>query len=507
MADNATLLSKTVVGAIWLLVWRLFTRVLGLASTLILARLLVPADFGLVAMATTFLAVIESLSTLGVNEALVRQQGDSHALYDTAFTLQLIRAVLTAMVLVALAPVAATWFHEARVGPIMLVLAGGTVINGLENIGIVELRRQLRYDMQFRLLLVPRLAQVFTTIPIAFAMHTYWALMIGIIAQKIVRVIMTYLVHPHRPRLQLKGAKELAGFTFWTWATSVALLLWSRSEPFVLGPRIGPEQLGVFMLAVELATLPLTELVAPVADALFAGFSAAQRAGESSLRHAPVVASTMILGMAPIIVGISCASGDLVVLLLGPKWVAAEQLIAILAWVCFFSPFSAVCSLVMVANARVRTNFFSNVTVAVVKLVVLLITLQFTQRLDLISYATAICVGVESTVYTLQLKRVGRIRLMDSAGGLLRTLIATAITVMVLAGLGLGWTVVTVSPLQAVGDAAVIGIVALLVYSAAVYGLWRLAGFPEGQETRLLSVLEGRLRSLAPVFLRFRRAG
>ncbi len=507
MSDTGSLVSKTVIGAMWLLLWRLFTRIIGLASTLVLARLLVPADFGLVAMATTFLAVIESLSVIGVNEALIRQRGDSHALYDTAFTLQLIRAVITALLLVALAQMAAYWFHEPKVGPIMLVLALGTFINGLENIGIVELRRQMRYDMQFRLLLVPRLAQVFTTIPIAFAMHSYWALMIGIIAQKIVRVIMTYLVHPYRPKLKLTNWRELAGFTFWTWATSVALLLWSRSEPFVLGPRLGPERLGIYLLALELATLPLTELISPVSDALFAGFSAAQRAGESSLRHAPVVATTLVLAIAPVIIGISCASGDIVALLLGPKWIEAQPLIAILAWVCFLAPFSSVCSLVMVANAQVKTNFISNVIVAVVKLMVLLIAVQFTMKLDMIAMASAVCVGVESLVYTLQIKRVGRIRLMDNLGGLLRTLLATAVTVGALRGLGLGWTVVTASPWPAVGDAAVIGFVCLGVYGAAIHILWRLAGFPEGPEARLFALLNERFWLLTPFIMRFRKAG
>ena len=78
--EKASVTSRTLVGACWLITWRLVTRLLGLINTLVLARLLVPADFGLVAVATSFAAAVDSLSELGLLAALVRRNLDESSL-------------------------------------------------------------------------------------------------------------------------------------------------------------------------------------------------------------------------------------------------------------------------------------------------------------------------------------------------------------------------------------------------------------------------------------------
>ncbi len=104
---DTSIARKTAIGAAWLVGWRLVTRLLGLVSTLALARILVPADFGIVAMATIFSSIVEALSYVGLQDALVRHPGDDRRLFDTAFTLQLLRALAIGMILAVGAPVAA----------------------------------------------------------------------------------------------------------------------------------------------------------------------------------------------------------------------------------------------------------------------------------------------------------------------------------------------------------------------------------------------------------------
>ena len=473
----------------WLLLWRVATRGLGFISTLVLARLLVPADFGLVAMASAFIAAVDSLSQLGVQQALIRHPEDSSKLYDAAFTIQLGRAVITAILIVACAPWAAEWFHEPRLVAVLMVLAGTVVMGGFENIGIIEFRREIRFDIQFRLLLIPRVVQVLTTIPAALILHSYWALMVGVVCSKAAWIIMNYIAHPYRPKLRLTGWRHLAGFSFWIWATSLASLVWERCDPFVLGPHLGPARLGVYFLAAEIATLPLSELISPIADALFAGFSAAQKGGGSSLRHAPAVAVTMLLALAPFVLAISCGSGDIVAVLVGPKWVEAQPLIAILTWLCLFSPFSTVCRLVMIANAKVRANFIGNCVASAVKLATMLVAVSLTTRLDYIAGATAICVTTESAIYIVLLKNVGHVRLLDNAGAVVRTLLALAVTAVVLLLSGMGWSIVETPVWLALLHGMAIGVVTLAVYVGMIMLLWRLWGRPDGPETHILGLL------------------
>ncbi len=488
--------AKTVIGAAWLLTWRMASRSLGLVSTLILARVLVPADFGLVAMATTFATIIDALSHIGVQDALVRRVEDGDELYDTAFTLQVGRGIITGAIVAAAAPAAGWWFSEPRLVPMLLVLAGASLVSGFENIGIVEFRRLMRYDLLFRLLIAPRIVSVAVAIPLALLLQSYWALLIAIVVAKLARTAMTYMVHPYRPRLRLSGWRELAGFSVWAWAASLARLAWDRADPFVLGPLLGPAQVGLYLLALELASLPITEIVEPVADALFTGFSQAQKGGRSSVHHAPLVAATLVMLIMPLMVTISCASGYLVAALLGPQWASASTPIAILAWLSLFSPLSWVCSAVLIANGHVRRDFWGKVLASVVRVAVLTAAVSVTERLDVIAAAITVCVAVESIAYLLLLRGLGELRLRPMAGALMRTVLAGLSVILALRQAGLAWQEVAMPSLPAFFHAAMIGALASTLYVAFILVLWVLAGRPVGPETRLFALLSGYVRPL-----------
>jgi lipopolysaccharide exporter len=481
-----SLANKTFAGAAWLIAWRVVTRSLGLLSTLIMARILLPADFGIIAMASTFSYAVDGLSQLGLSDALVRSRGRVADLFDTAFTLQFVRACLTALLLAALGPAAVSWFNEPRLLPVLLMLAGGALISGVENIGIAEFRRDMRFAVQFRLATLPRLIQVACTLPLALALHNYWALLCGILIAKLARTVMSYMIHPYRPRLGLFGWRELAGFSFWTWATSLAALVWNRCDPFVLGPALGPTALGLYLVAIEIGTLPVSELVAPISEALFVTFAAAQHSGTSSTRHAPLVAVSLFIGIFPAVIGIAAAAGYVVVVLLGPHWAAAQPLVAISVWLCPFSVFSYVSGTVLVANGYVQRNFTGNLLASAAKLAVLVAAVSLSHDLSVIALAAAICVGIESVVFFTLLRGTGGVELGGMLGATLRAMLAGAASIGLLLLTGLGWHPVAMPVLPALLIGSAIGLLAIASFAAVLLGLWLLAGRPDGPEAQVL---------------------
>jgi O-antigen/teichoic acid export membrane protein len=229
---------------------------------------------------------------------------------------------------------------------------------------------------------------------------------------------------------------------------------------------------------------------------LFAGFASAQRQGSSSVKIAPLVALALLMGILPLIITISCGSGYVVAALLGPKWAEAQGLIAILAWQGTFSPFSFVVSATLVANGLVRRNFIANVIASVIKLGALVTAVSLTERLDIVAAVTASCVAAESAVFMLLLKSTGQVRLRDVAGGFLRAMLSTAVTVFVLYEAGLAWQTVDMPSLPALAHGMLIGIVTLAIFTATLLVTWQLAGRPEGPEERLIGLLVPRIRLL-----------
>lgn len=193
-----SILIRTARGAGWVLGWRITTRLLGFVNTLILVRLLVPGDFGLVALGVSFAKAIEGLSEMGVEDALVRAPSAHRVLYDTGFTINVIRGLAGGAIVAASAWPVATFFNEPSLFPVLLALACGSVITALENIGIVDFRRELTFDREFKLLVLPRLASIVVTATCAMIWRSHWALIAGILTMQCLRLVMTYVMHPFR---------------------------------------------------------------------------------------------------------------------------------------------------------------------------------------------------------------------------------------------------------------------------------------------------------------------
>jgi len=484
---------RTARGAGWLIGWQMATRALGLASTLILAHLLVPADFGIVAMAATFTAAINSVSSLGVADALVRRPDTGETWFDTAFTLQALRGLGTGALIALGAGPAAQWFGEPRLAGVLMLLAGVAVMTGFENIGIVEFRRTIRFDLEFRLLLLPRLLQFTVTMVLAWLWGDYRALVLGTVVGAATRLVLTYVIHPYRARPSLAHWRSLMGFSAWVWASSIASLVWERSDAVILGPVLGSARLGVYLFAAEIATLPVTELVGPAMRALYSGLSLARHRGTDIASLALGIIAALLTVVVPMSIGISATSGHIVTGLLGLKWEAARPMIATFAWLCCVSPIAWVTSSVLTAQGQVRRNFFAIAGSAIAKSIAMVVTVR-SGHADLAPLVAVGAVIIEAALFLTQLGHVEDPRWRDNVGGFLRVAIGGSTAAAVLLLTGLGWQPVSLPPALALTEGIAIGIATILTGMGTQALCWLAVGSPPGPERRVIETAITALR-------------
>ena len=489
--QSSTLGRKTLVGIGWIGAWRMVARGLGFISTLVLARLLFPTDFGLVAMASAFAGAIGSLSEFPVEDALVRRIETDTRLHDVAFTFQFGRALATGGLMALTAPIAAQWFSEPRLTAVVLVLAGLTAISGLDNIGIVEFRRQMRFDVQFRILLVPRLLQFFSTILAAWLTHSYWALLIGIGVQRLSRLVATYLIHSYRPRISLSGWRDIAGFSLWLWATGLLSLAWDRYDTFLVGHYFGSAALGLYMVASQIAMLPVAELVIPAAGVLLAGFAFSRRSGGTATTNAVPLSTALFFVVTPMALVLSFGSSYVVALLLGGKWGAAAPLISIIAWACLAAPLRQICGAVLITIGEVRRQFIAVAAASLVRVVVVYIAARYFS-LAAVAVAAVGLSSLEALFFVLQVRAVGYARLRHSAFGLIRGAVAAMATLFVLARWGAAWSptlpsIALSSPyVNSLVHLVILGTLALTTFVVSGAVAWVVSGRPEGPEKLLV---------------------
>lgn len=499
-----SILARAAVGVGWIVAWRMATRLIGLVSTLVLVRLLAPADFGLVALGSSFILAIDTLSAIGVEDALVREHSPTPAMYDTGFTLTALRSVATTLIIAIAAVPIASFFAEPRLAHVLWALAAGTLIGGIGSIGIVDFRRDMAFEKEFLLQILPRIVSIVVTISAALIWHSYWALIAGILTGRIVRTVFGYRMHTWRPRFTLSAWRDLIGFSLWIWAVSLAELVRDRMDMFVVGRVITPTAVGVYAMGEEVAVLPSTEVILPLCRACFSAFAAARRAGQGMEEAFMRPVATTFLITFPAGLGISLVADPLVRVIMGEKWTPAIPIIELLGIMSAVSVFGLVASTLLSAHAMLRRQFSITVICLVLRLVLLVLLVN---RFGILGAAIGAFSGMllEHSMFLVVVFSRFKLSVAELARRIWRTVAAGSIMAGVLIATGLGWTrtggdiphlVYTLAGAVTLGAA---------VYTLALLALWWVSGRPQGAEadglavvTRLVRRVFGRYLSVRP---------
>ncbi|MCS6921239.1 MAG: lipopolysaccharide biosynthesis protein, partial [Elioraea sp.] len=304
-----------------------------IVSTLVLARLLVPADFGLVAMAMSVIAVLELITSFSFDVALIQKPQLRREHYDTAWTLNVLLSCACAGLVAVLAYPSALLYEEPRLFEVMLVLASGWLLSGFENTGIVDFRRVLDFRREFYFLAAKRVLGFGITVTLAIALRSYWALVIGTLAGRAIGVLLSYILHDFRPRPSLAATRELFAFSGWLLVNNLLLVAQAKVPHFVVGRVFGPDELGLYTVGSDIAQIPSADLLAPINRVVFPGLSR-QAANPDQMRSTflDVTAVTAVFAV-PAAFGLAAVAQPLVLVLLGQKWLEAVPIVQTLAFV------------------------------------------------------------------------------------------------------------------------------------------------------------------------------
>jgi lipopolysaccharide exporter len=476
---------RMAMGALWMVLFKLLERGLGLISTLILARLLMPKDFGIVAMAMSVIALLELFSAFGMDTVLIQQRDATPAHFNTAWTLNVLAGCLVGLLLAALSVPASHFYREPRLVPVALLLALGAIIQGLENVGVVEFRKQLQFDKEFRYLLAKKVLAFAVTVPLAFWLRNYWALVLGTLAGRAGAVCLSYLIQPLRPRFSLATASEMMHFSKWLMMQNGLAFLKERSASFFIGRVAGPAALGTFTVSAEVAAMPGTELIAPINRAILPAYV--------KLAHDPValgreyvsVMSGIALVGVPAVAGVALTAPFIVLLVLGPTWTAAQPLLEVLA---FFGitqvlQSNAYSAFIALGKPAIFAKINAFHVVALLICLGVLTPLSGAQGAAW-AYVIAAIAALPVNFYYI-IKFLG-LRTLDFVAGLWRPLVSAA--VMYLSGKAWGPTLPPGAKSSAEAFVPLVSCIALgaITYVAVDVLLWLIAGRPNGAETWIL---------------------
>jgi len=320
-ADLKNLDKAFVRGVAWTAAVKWLTQVLTWGITVIVARLLVPSDYGLVGMAAIYVNLLTLLSEFGIGTAVVTLQNLTELQISQLNTLSLLLGFLGFIISAAAAIPLGRFFHAPNLPLVVMVLSGGFIVSGLRTVPYSLLQKELRFKLLAVIEGLQGVIQALVTVILAFLGFGYWALVLGILSFSITPTGLVLIWR--RQSFALPRFSSIREAIHYSRHVLIGRLCWAAyndSDFIIAGRVLGEAPLGVYTLAWTLAHTPLEKLTSLVNRVTPSVFAAIQTDTEALRRYIRNITGVMALMIFPATIGLALVAPEFVPLVLGPKW-------------------------------------------------------------------------------------------------------------------------------------------------------------------------------------------
>lgn len=483
--------AKAASAASWLVGGKLLARLTDLATLLVLARLLGPAEFGIVALAMTPIYIVEVVTDLPIAQALVRLRRVTRANLDTAFTLGLLRGFGVAGVACLISVPFARFGEDPRLVPLICILSLNSAIRGLASPAMIIFIRRIDFRRDFLIDLAGRLVTFATAAGVAALTRSYWAIAVGTLTGPVIATALSYIFAPHRPRLVIRDWQIFANIMGWHSCTQALGAFNWQSDRLMLSGFASLLEFGRYSVSDNLAATPQQVLIGPLLRAWLPSFARVQAEPER-LRQAYKKASAATLAIgAPAYVGLAVLAHQAVLIALGAQWSQAAPLATWLALAGIMGLPLGPLSSIAICLGRAQFITLQAAVECFIRIPVLIFAISQGGIMGAViaRFALSITIGISGMVVV---KALLNLPVGEQLQTLRRPLIAAGIMGMSLLPLAHWLEPMPLSPTMVVGTAAAI-LTGAAVYAAAMLVLWLLAGRPAGPETILIHQIRAML--------------
>ena len=317
-----TIVQKATRSVKWSALMEVVSRTATPIIMVILARLLTPADFGVVAMAMIAISFAQMFWDAGLSKALIQTNKIADEAAHVVFWTNLILGLIIYALVFITAPGVAVFFNSPHSGPVLRVLGLQIIIASLSTVQQALFVRELDFRRLFWIKLFTAFFPGFFSIPLAFYGFGVWALVAGSLAGQMLNLMFLWRYSSWRPRLQydLPLAREMLKFGLWVVAESFGAWLIVWGDNLIVGRFLGVHDLGVYRTGWMLATIIFGLVLNPFLSVLYAAFSRLQNDLPALKENFHKVNRVLMALALPIGLGLLLIGPELASILFGSKW-------------------------------------------------------------------------------------------------------------------------------------------------------------------------------------------
>ena len=326
--------NQAIKGLSWIAALRLATRALSFGRIAVIARILSPSQFGLFGIASLLLALVEVFTETGVNIFLVQEKDRIDKYINSAWIVSIVRGFVIGIVILLSASFVSTFFDAKEALGLLLLISFVPIIRGFINPSVVVFQKELIFQKEFLFKTIVLLIEVAITVLLAFLLKSPYALVIGLIISAITEVALSFLIAHPRPRFSFNKNYiiKVVHSGKWVAMSTIFNYLYQNVDDMVVGKILNTTSLGLYQVAYKISMVPVTEVADAIARVTFPVF--AKISGDSArLKKAFLKTSgaTMLFSL-PIIILFVLFPREIILIILGDKWIGAVSAFQILVF-------------------------------------------------------------------------------------------------------------------------------------------------------------------------------
>jgi O-antigen/teichoic acid export membrane protein len=407
-ADGEDLTSRVFAGTRWKAISSIAVQIARLAIQIVLARLLVPAEFGVVAVAIVVINFLDIVMDLGTGVAMIQRRDLPQALASAVFVMNAAIGVALFGVTFASAGLIAGLFGAPEATSVVQVMSLALLITSLARTQHAMLKRRLEFRSLAMVDISGAVTNAAVAIPAAALGAGVWALVAGHLAYLLVSSVVAYRVSgwlPNRP-FDMRGLLGIARFSLNVVGYQLARFFLLHVDKLVISRYLGISPLGVYSLAERFMQYPVTMLSQSIIDVMTPALSRAQEDKDAVGRGALRALGAVALVTFPIMIGLASVAREFVLVVLGARWVEVIPLIQILGPVGAIHSLVYASNVVFVAVGRADLLFRLTLATGLVNLTAYLIGVRWGLNGFAIAYAVAAVIMAVPGIF-LPLRLVG----------------------------------------------------------------------------------------------------
>jgi O-antigen/teichoic acid export membrane protein len=354
--------SKIFKGVSWMALFQLFSNLFSWAITILIARILVPGDYGLMAMSTIITGYALGLSELGLGNAIIQRLNVSKNELSTVFWFSFLFTVILAFSCFPISYLTAYIMHDLRVIPITQTVSVIFILNGLQIVPSSIIRKEMDFKSIGLIDMICIIVSSLSMFAIAKFGGGVWTLIFGYIIRSFIRTVLLFGRSKWKPTLHFNFAESRPFISF---GVVVALgrslfYIQEKSDTFFAGRAWKSNLLGYYSFALQLAQIPTDRIVSLINNVSFPAFSKLQNDQNAFNKLYLNIAKVTAVVVFPLFLGGFILGGDLIKVILNPKWYPMITLFRFLCLSQILTGMNAINNFVHTAQGRPNWSLYYN---------------------------------------------------------------------------------------------------------------------------------------------------